>query len=165
MKSKLILFLMSMSLFATSCGEEEPCDVIMCLNNGICNDGKCECPPGFEGDLCELLTFEKISGNFDVVSNCTEGSSLTDLWGIGKSTAGDNKILINNFHLPAINILATITDPKTFEIDHDFIEESVFYSVLGTGTIVEEGQLFVEYSLISSISTDTIVCSVNAIRM
>jgi hypothetical protein len=37
----------------TSC-KKDLCKDTTCLNGGVCDDGKCECPEGFEGDGCEI---------------------------------------------------------------------------------------------------------------
>jgi hypothetical protein len=37
----------------TSC-KKDPCKDTSCINGGVCNDGKCKCPEGFEGAGCEI---------------------------------------------------------------------------------------------------------------
>jgi hypothetical protein len=39
-------------LFFAGCKNE--CKDTNCLNGGICNDGKCDCPPGSSGSRCEV---------------------------------------------------------------------------------------------------------------
>lgn len=34
------------------CSCNSKCEDIICLNGGVCNDGVCDCPPGFTGPLC-----------------------------------------------------------------------------------------------------------------
>ncbi len=36
-----------------SCSEKSSCENTMCLNGGICLDGTCDCPKGFEGTHCQ----------------------------------------------------------------------------------------------------------------
>ena len=145
--------------------KEDPCDTVVCQNDGVClENGTCECPPGFEGDLCETFTREKISGNLDVVSDCTGGSADTDTWSIGASASAFNEVLINNFHLPALNIIATITDPSTIEIKEQFVGGPTSYTIFGSGTIEAEGQLSLQYTIISDVPADTTNCTVDAIR-
>jgi len=43
----------SITLILTSCSKSDPCEGIVCKNGGTCVDGKCQCPNGFEGTLCE----------------------------------------------------------------------------------------------------------------
>jgi len=46
-------FLILLTILLPSCSEDAPCKDITCQNSGICIDGKCDCPDGFEGDLCQ----------------------------------------------------------------------------------------------------------------
>ncbi len=40
--------------YFVSCGKkEDACDTFVCLNNGTCNNGVCDCAAGFVGDHCE----------------------------------------------------------------------------------------------------------------
>ncbi|MCR9290461.1 MAG: calcium-binding EGF-like domain-containing protein [Bacteroidetes bacterium] len=151
-----VLFLLSM-LFIASC-KDEPCDIIVCQNNATCIGGICDCPPGFEGEFCEEFSRQKILGNFDVTSNCMEDTSVTETWGISASTSAFNEVLIGNFHRPALNIFATIVDLNTIEIEEQIIGSFIIY---GSGTIEGEGNLSIQYT---AISTDTTNCSVNALR-
>jgi hypothetical protein len=67
-------------------------------------------------------------------------------------------VLIGNFHRPALNIFATIVDLNTIEIEEQIIGSFIIY---GSGTIEGEGNLSIQYT---AISTDTTNCSVNALR-
>jgi hypothetical protein len=163
-KSIFLLLILSTTLFGVSC-TKDPCEAVVCQNNGICIDGDCNCPLGFEGDLCETFTREKILGNFDVASNCMVGSADTDEWGIGASASAFNEVLINNFHKPALNIIATIVDPTTLEIKEQVVGGSpTSYTISGSGTIKSDGQLTFQYTVFSDLPVDTARCSVSAIR-
>jgi len=54
--SFLLIILLIMISFMASCGEEgeeDLCENVICQNEGTCNEGKCECKTGFEGENCE----------------------------------------------------------------------------------------------------------------
>lgn len=150
-------------IFLGSC-KDEPCDNIICQNDGICKDGLCDCPSGFEGEFCEELSRQKISGNFDVSSSCAGDTSVTDIWAIGASASAVNEVLIGNFHKPALNVIATITELNVIEIKEQFIGGSTSYTIYGSGSIEAEGQLSIQYTVIRDVPSDTTNCSVNAIR-
>lgn len=46
------LALFVFSLTALSSCNKESCDDISCLNGGVCKNGKCDCPDGYEGSAC-----------------------------------------------------------------------------------------------------------------
>lgn len=157
------LFLLVLTVFAFSC-TNDACDDVVCLNDGVCNDGICDCPPGFEGEQCEILTSDKISGNFAVSTDCEGGTAETTEWAIGRSATAVNEILINNFHEPALNIIATITDSKNLVIEEQFIGGAESFTISGTGTIINDGEITVEYTIFSDLTMQTASCSASAIR-
>lgn len=60
-KTKLLGQLLNAALFTimvVGCRPQDashPCEPISCLNGGTCVNGVCDCPDGFEGELCELI--------------------------------------------------------------------------------------------------------------
>ena len=66
----LLVILFGAAVFATvsSCNTDEnnSCDGIVCQNGGTCDDGSCDCPPGFTGEFCE--TPDNSSGNININS-------------------------------------------------------------------------------------------------
>ena len=64
MSSTIKLILLTLSLtFAYSCGDDA-CEVVICLNDGVCNDGTCDCILGFEGDTCGVEARTKFFGSY-----------------------------------------------------------------------------------------------------
>lgn len=55
----LFLIVFSFLVFFLSCSKSDPCEGISCLNGGECADGKCLCPNGFEGTLCDKESLPK----------------------------------------------------------------------------------------------------------
>ena len=49
-----LIFILILLNMVISC-KKDPCEGIYCYNNGICNDGKCNCPPGYSGEYCEII--------------------------------------------------------------------------------------------------------------
>src|SRR4051812_3063461 len=48
-----------------SCNRDK-CKTIVCAHYGVCNDGVCICPSGYEGSNCETVSREKFLGNWTV---------------------------------------------------------------------------------------------------
>src|SRR5690606_37217724 len=73
---KTILFsaLGAMTVFSavtiSSCNEDK-CKAIVCAYNGVCKDGQCLCPPGYEGNQCEVITRERYLGVWTVTEDGT----------------------------------------------------------------------------------------------
>ena len=153
------------AFLSISCNEG-PCDGIVCQNNGTCINGVCDCPSGYEGLLCSEITSQKVTGNFNVTYNCSNSTGETDDWGI-LLNANDNgtvtEITIMQFHKPGLSVDATITGPNAIELQ-ELINGPGGYSVSGTGTIEANGWLSFEYTFISTFTSDTTMCSVQAIR-
>ena len=53
MKHTIFLLLLMSITFFQSC---DPCNGVNCQNGGTCVNGNCQCPPGYEGVHCELLS-------------------------------------------------------------------------------------------------------------
>jgi hypothetical protein len=43
----------------SACTKKDPCEGVTCKNDGICKDGTCQCPTGFEGQFCETASLPK----------------------------------------------------------------------------------------------------------
>jgi len=49
---------------------KDPCADISCKNNGVCRDGRCKCPIGFEGPYCTERMYEKFIGTYQGAYRC-----------------------------------------------------------------------------------------------
>lgn len=92
-KMRYFIFLLFLSLSLFSCVEDEPCDTLACMNDGVCINGVCDCPEGFSGETCEniiepttidltkitLTTFIPLDINLAIVDNdpsCVSGLKM-----------------------------------------------------------------------------------------
>ena len=69
-KTILVSAIATIGVFATvvytsSCNRDK-CKTITCANGGVCNDGACTCPSGYEGTNCEKESRLKFIGNWTV---------------------------------------------------------------------------------------------------
>lgn len=53
----------------------DKCKAIACAYNGVCKDGACICPAGYEGAQCEVITRDKYAGTWTVMENGTYTSN------------------------------------------------------------------------------------------
>lgn len=79
LRSILLSALLTIGLFAvisyTAC-KKDPCKDVICLNLGACDNGKCVCPTGFEGDRCEILSRDKLVKTFNGQDTCSYYDTL-----------------------------------------------------------------------------------------
>lgn len=45
---------------------KDKCGIVVCNNGGVCVDGTCTCPTGYEGVSCSKLWYEKFAGRWSV---------------------------------------------------------------------------------------------------
>ena len=91
-----------------------PCDNVICLNGGACNDGLCYCPQGFEGSQCQTRWSDKFVGNYIVDDACDTSSQYYNA-AISPDPNYAYKLKLYNIGLfcPGAIIDATINPEKT----------------------------------------------------
>ena len=47
------------------------CAAIACAHNGVCNNGVCTCPAGYEGNNCEIVTSSRYTKQWNVIETGT----------------------------------------------------------------------------------------------
>lgn len=78
MNKKLVYsfaLLLSMVVFAPSCGDTDPCKDVACGANGTCFEGVCVCNVGYEGTGCDVEWVTKFLGSYTGTDGC--GGALT----------------------------------------------------------------------------------------
>jgi hypothetical protein len=58
-----------------SCDKKNCENVICSIPNSTCVDGNCYCIAGYEGDNCEILSYEKYIGSYNVTESCTTSNT------------------------------------------------------------------------------------------
>lgn len=164
MKNELFLLLALVMLCLPSC-QNDPCDLVECQNEGVCESGTCDCLLGYGGDLCEIFIREQVIGGFEITSDCLDGSSATDNWSVFASSSSLDAILINNFHATGLDVNATVTASNTIEIAEQPASNSLgIYTVSGSGIIEEDGVFTMEYTITNEGLSESTSCSINATR-
>lgn len=105
---RLLPFFFLGILFLSSCKEDDdsptpsPCDSVVCLNGGACDNGSCVCPDGYSGDQCE--TFDDCFG----VTCLNEGTCVNGLCDCAEGFTGPscaNQITPQSIQITRIDII------------------------------------------------------------
>ncbi len=119
----IILLVMTLSVFV-ACEGDDPCENITCLNEGICDNGSCDCPVGFEGDTCEVEYRDRILGLYTYDS------------GTCNNYAPSIEVISNLENKTDIIIISEGSSGSTFETEFIIDSENTFVTSSGSLTLV-----------------------------
>lgn len=122
MKKLMLVLSISYLMLATAC---DPCRKTICLNGGECVEAVCNCPNGYEGETCELLTRNNYTGTwYGTGSDGTYSTAVN--WSVTSRPNVDELLvdgqMILKFNGSNITLLG-ITNPE------------IGYTYSGSGTI------------------------------
>ncbi|MDP5172664.1 MAG: calcium-binding EGF-like domain-containing protein [Bacteroidia bacterium] len=137
---RILAIAFSLLVLVTSC-KEDLCKDTVCLNGGTCLDGlgTCECQPGFEGDSCQVFTFERYLGIFEADYGSCVNTPPEHRVGIAQES-GANKLRITNlgdYACPS-GVLAVLADVSgtTLTMPEQQIDcGDIVYTFSGTGQL------------------------------
>ncbi|RYZ53757.1 MAG: hypothetical protein EOP49_06625 [Sphingobacteriales bacterium] len=151
-KTILLSALGALSVFSavtvSSCNEDK-CKAIVCAFGGVCTDGACLCPSGYEGPQCETVNRQRYLGAWVV----TENGSVTDAAQYTLSIEkGDNitELRIKNLRNLFITDVRGFVNGDTLYIPQQTIDN---HTVIGSGYITSDkfygdyGKLVVTYKV------------------
>lgn len=138
------------AVFISSCAEDK-CKALVCANGGVCNEGACICPSGYEGPQCETENRTRFlngsKGSWLVREDGSESPENQYFLSIEKGD-GPTQLLIKNFNgtFPE-NVKARVKgdtmyiDPQTFPsgsvVGQGYLMSDKFYG--------KDGQMIVRY--------------------
>jgi len=129
-----ILFSVAMT---QSCGDDaNSCDTIVCLNDGICDNGTCACEPGYEGTLCATLSRAKLIGSYTYDETCDSNPGGSGTGSIVADASADAKATINAGG-SSINI--TMTGVNSFSLPEQTACTGCDLIESGSGSVENEG--------------------------
>lgn len=145
---KALCIMASVALLFSAC-TVDPCEDVVCQNDGVCVEGDCDCPDGFTGTECADTYAESVVGIYDVLNSCNSGPAYTSEITVDPDfPSQNNRIRIynptgigDNFFYPATITSDTEINIPAFVVVGAGIEGS------GTGEIRADGsiQLTVNY--------------------
>jgi len=142
-KMTTTLMLAASMLFLFEACTVDPCENVICQNDGTCIEGDCECPEGFAGTECEFTLAESIAGEYTVLTSCNTGESYPSSVIVDPDFPDqNNRVRITNPSQVGENFFypATITSETELNIPAFTI---VGTSIMGNGTgiIQEDGSI------------------------
>jgi len=129
LSTALIFLLLATGVVFNAC-VKDPCADITCKNNGVCRDGRCKCPVGFEGVYCEHKTYEKFIGTWQGTYRCN-GAVPEDRMVVIAPGDKPNAVSLYNIYSQT-SPLAAMVDGDKITIDEQTVNNIVYK---GTGYV------------------------------
>lgn len=125
--TRALFFTLTLTIFAffsllyVSCTNKDKtspfmdkCAAISCAYGGRCDDGKCICPTGYEGDNCEIVSRAKFLHSWNVHETGTITANREYAIAIEAGDAPNRVIIKNMYNYFATNVSATIIKDTIF---------------------------------------------------
>ena len=90
------LFAAGVTMTPFACKPGAKCGSSVCVNGGVCNNGKCNCPVGYEGNGCQTMARGAYLGNWTVYDSDTVHQGKNYTVGIGEAVYAANDVIITN---------------------------------------------------------------------
>lgn len=141
---KLFCLILIVSIF-NAC-KDCPCDDIACLNAGVCEDGECICPIGYEGNTCEdrLYLLQRINLNGEVYRQFSydDENRISEF----SQTGGNNQDLIYNYEYGEdsvkIQLIRSLDMDTSYLIYHQKSDTRLDISIIDPSNNVRNSSYF-----------------------
>lgn len=117
MKRLLTLSLFVIGSFVFNSCSKDPCDAIVCLNDGYCANGQCVCPPGYSGaDCSQQVTPVQMRITKIEVTKFPATTSNGAGWDLGSGPDIYPELYLgNNFVWTSVNYFTNATQGQIYE--------------------------------------------------
>lgn len=135
----------------TSCNRDK-CKTIVCANGGVCNDGSCTCPAGYEGTNCETVSRNKFLGNWHVLEKGSITLAAQYPVSIEATTLITDVVIKNFYNYFKTPVKATIKGDSIF-IPNQQYEGKVLFGIgfiYSNVTYGQYGGLSLRYQIIDT---------------
>jgi len=132
---------------AISCTRDK-CKDTSCLNDGICLEGECLCPFGYEGEHCETAWNARFPGVWSVAAS-PQGTGDTTVYQVSLvASANPAQFYVMNFHEELDSIICKRTGARSFSFIDNQLRDSSLILISGSGSYDSLGNnLAVSYRL------------------
>lgn len=123
LKTTILASFIGIGATLTSCQQDICETMVPCANNGTCNEeGKCECPVGYEGERCETVTRDKFKGSWSVIE---DGSiSNRQIYTVSVQNGPEiDQVIIKNFNNFSNSIVTARVYGDTMIVPNQQIEQ------------------------------------------
>lgn len=146
MKGQPFIFIfLSVATFVivNGCRKSQPCEFIRC-EYGLCTDGRCKCPTGYEGDKCLTKVRNKYLGTFTGSEQCSVSYDGAYSITISANTSDVTKVNFYNMWGADTNTTGEIKDDgNVYFLSQPFRDGSM---IIGKAMLIN-GKLKVSYTI------------------
>ncbi len=117
-------------LLYTSCrpsGNDSKCAAIACAHGGACQEGKCVCPAGYEGDNCEITTRDRYLGGWRVAEKGTVTAAREYQVAIETSSIDASHVYLKNVYNYFTSPIAAYVIKDTLIIPNQQLQGKVIF--------------------------------------
>jgi len=154
LKKILIPVLLILSAFISivymSCNSDK-CKTIVCAYGGVCNQGSCICPLGYEGTNCETISNYKFLGNWTVFEKGSSSKAAEYPASIVDSTLTVVKIINFNDYF-TVPVIAYVNN-DTLTIPNQELQGKLIFGigyVYSTATYGTFAAMSIKYEIIDT---------------
>jgi len=143
-----LLFAAAVTAIVYSSCTKDACDNVNCLNGGSCGNGICNCPTGYEGAECQILSVSRFVGIYAGDISCNNQQQVIDSAFITADNANPDYVYVTlNSILPKVLHGYVSDNTNTYSIivtnndSFSYDPNTLFYERLFTITLQNSNTL------------------------